>query len=241
MDSRQALAAVGMLNASKKNRRRSVDGEDAHMGSKPPDSEHETAERFFQRGLEKWKDGRLDEAQEAFERCLSIDPAHAPAYSARAGLYHWLDRDRDALDDISHALTLRPDHPGDLHNRAVVLATLGREAEAIREYESVLRLQPSSAGTLNNLAWLLATADDPELRDCRRAIGYARQSVDAARNAAWIDTLATAHAECGEFDRAVEIETQACDLAKPRNQAFERRLDLYRRGIPYTRWVAEQK
>jgi tetratricopeptide (TPR) repeat protein len=206
-----------------------------------PDSERELADRAFQDGLRMWQEGRFDEAQKAFGRCLSIDPAHAPAYSARAGLNHWQGRDLKALEDISKALSLRPDHPGDRHNRAVVLAALGRQAEAMREYESALSLQPHSAGTLNNLAWLLATADDPGLRDCRRAIDYARKSVESVRSAPWLDTLAAAYAECGQFDLAVRIESEACALSRPPNPAFENRLELYRRGISYASWLANRR
>jgi tetratricopeptide (TPR) repeat protein len=155
-------------------------------------------------------------------------------------LNYWLGRYREALDDISQALALRPDHPGDLHNRAVVLASLGRQAEAIREYELVIRLEPSSAGTLNNLAWLLATARDPALRDCRRAIDCARKAVAVIRSAAWLDTLAAAHAECGDFERAIEIETEACALTQPLNPAFEKRLELYKRGISYASWITKR-
>jgi hypothetical protein len=218
-----------------------TDGEELIVKPPAPGPDRELAERVLQDGLQMWQDGRLDEAQEAFGRCLSIDPDYTPAYSARAGLNHWRGRDLEALEDINRALSLRPDHPGDRHNRAVVLAALGRQAEAIREYESVLRLLPSSAGTLNNLAWLLATADDPGLRDCRRAIDCACKSVEAVRSAPWLDTLATAYAECGEFDLAVEIESEACALSQPPNPAFEKRLELYRCGISYAAWLAKRR
>jgi tetratricopeptide (TPR) repeat protein len=202
--------------------------------------DREAAERFFNDGLEMWRAGRYDEAHEAFGRCLSLDPDHARAYSARAGLNHWLGRDSEALDDISKALELRPDNTGDLHNRAVVLASLGRQAEAILEYESVLIRDPSSAGTLNNLAWLLATARDTALRDCRRAIDYSRKAVAVIRSAAWLDTLATAYAECGDFESAVKIETEALNLSQPPNPAFKKRLELYRHKISYTSWINKQ-
>jgi len=184
--------------------------------------------------------GRLDRARERLGRCLRIDPDHAPAYSIRAGLEQKLGHLEQALDDITHALALRPDHPADLHNRAVLLASLGRQAEAIREYEAVLRREPASAGTLNNLAWLLATSRDPALRDCRRAIDCARKAVASLRSGAWLDTLAAAHASCDEFDRAVEIQAEACALAQPPNPAFEKRLALYRRGISYASWLDGQ-
>jgi len=183
-------------------------------------------------------DGRLDEASECLGRCISIDPSCAPAYSARAGVRQRLGRYREALDDISQALVLRPDDAGYIHNRAVVLTALGRQAEAIRDYLRVLSLEPSSAGTLNNLAWLLSTARDPALRDCRKAIDYASRAVAAYRSGAWLDTLAAAHAECGEFERAVEIEAESHALSQPPNPAFKKRLELYRRGISYADWFA---
>ena len=182
-------------------------------------------------------DGRLDVARNELGRCLFIDPAHADAYSTMAALEQQSGRYREALNDISQALLLRPDYPSDLHNRAVVLASLGRQAEAIKVYESVLNHVPSSAGTLNNLAWLLVTADTPSLRDCHRAIGLAQKAVAAYRSGAWLDTLAAAHAECGDFQKAIEIETEAYSLSRPPNPAFKRRLELYRRGTSYADWL----
>ncbi|RLB55994.1 MAG: hypothetical protein DRI34_09800 [Deltaproteobacteria bacterium] len=175
--------------------------------------------------------GRLEAALACLSRCLENDPEAASAYSLRAGIEQRRGDYQQALADIERALALRPNHVGDRHNRAVVLASLGRQAEAISEYEKVLQLEPDSAGTLNNLAWLLVTARDPGLRDCRRAIELARRAVAAHRSGAWLDTLAAAHAECGEFQRAVELESEAYALSQPPNQAFRKRLELYRRGI----------
>jgi len=204
-------------------------------GEKP--SYSSISEELFQKGLKMWRDHRPEEAYEHFGHCLSIDPENAPAYSARAGLSHWLGSYSEALDDISKAIALRPDHAGYLHNRAVILTSLRREAEAIRDYESTLSMEPCSAGTLNNLAWLLSTASDPGMRDCRRAISCAIRAVNSCRSGSWLDTLATAYAECGEFDRAIEIEMEAYAMSKPPNQAFRKRIELYRRRIKYTTWL----
>ena len=178
--------------------------------------------------------GRMDKALSCLSRCLAADPAQAAAYSLRAGVNHRLGRHAEALEDITRALELRPGHLGDLHNRGVVLTALGREAEAIRDYESVLARDPSSAGTLNNLAWILATARDPALRDCKRALSLAERAVAANRSGAWLDTLATAAAECGDFQRAVALEKEAYERSSPPNPAFARRLEHFRHGISYT-------
>jgi len=56
------------------------------------------------------------------------------------------------------------------------------------------------------------------------------------KDSAYIDTLAAAYAEAGEFDKAVEWQTKARDLA-PENQKadYQTRVDLYRAGKPYRR------
>ncbi len=178
--------------------------------------------------------GHLEEALVCLTRCLEADPALAAAYSLRAGVNHRLGRHAEALEDITRALELRPGHLGDRHNRGVVLTALGREAEAIRDYEAVLAQDPTSAGTMNNLAWLLATARDPALRNGPRALELAQRAVAANRSAAWLDTLATAAAECGDFDRAVALEEEAYHRSSPPNPAFARRLGYFRRGLRYT-------
>ena len=54
------------------------------------------------------------------------------------------------------------------------------------------------------------------------------------RIAALLDTLAAAHAECGEFTKAAEWQKKAHDLAPASQKAeFQARLQLYRAEKPY--------
>ena len=49
-----------------------------------------------------------------------------------------------------------------------------------------------------------------------------------------LDTLAAAYAESGDFDKAVEWETMARDLAMEKNKAdYQSRLELYQAHKPY--------
>ena len=73
---------------------------------------------------------------------------------------------------------------------------------------------PDSAQTLNNYAWALATSPDAEVRNGSLAIDVA---LEAARkhgipDPAYLDTLAAAHAEAGNFEEAVRVESQAVAL-----------------------------
>jgi serine/threonine-protein kinase len=191
----------------------------------------------FRNAMDDLLAGRLSSSLEKLGRCLALDPTFAPAWATRAGIRVREGRYADAASDIARAMDLRPGHVGDIHNRAVVWMALEKYDRAVEDYETVLREAPGSAGTRNNLAWLLATAKDPRVRDGPRAVAHAREAVASRRQPAWLDTLAAALAECGEFDRAVTTEEEAYRRSSPPNERFRRRLDGYRRGLT----VVEQR
>ncbi len=195
-------------------------------------------ERVFGLAMTDLLAGRLQAALKSLAQCLTLDPKFAPAYSTRAGIHVREGRPEEARRDIEKALVLRPDHVTDLHNRAVVRTALEMYDGAIEDYESVLRREPNSSGTLNNLAWLLATAKDPRVRDGARAVVNAEQAVRLKRLPAWLDTLAAAHAECGDFARATALVEEAFLRSNPPNERFRRRLELYRQGRTYAQWRA---
>jgi len=180
-------------------------------------------------------------AIEDFSSCLALNPAHAPALASRAAMLLQAERLEEALEDITSAAAARPQNDRDIHNRAVVLTHLGRSQEAIREYERALTLNPHSGGTHNNLAWLLATSRDPTIRDGRRAVEHALRATKLGKAGAWMDTLAAAYAETGDFEAAVRNEEEAYSLSGDSNEAFLKRIELYRRGVSYAVWLEARR
>ena len=91
----------------------------------------------------------------------------------------------------------------------------------------------------NSLAWLLATSQDEALRDGTRSLALADQAVRKQPRAEYIDTLAAAHAEVGDFEAAVLQQIRAIDLARQDTSAaalvpeLQRRLEHYQRGEPW--------
>jgi tetratricopeptide (TPR) repeat protein len=99
---------------------------------------------------------------------------------------------------------------------------------------------PKTLASTAYLAWLQATSSVAELRNGDKAIEYATKACELTewKNALYVDTLAAAYAETGNFDSAVKWEKEAISLLtkeEPAEQraAFEERLKLYQSGKPY--------
>ena len=94
-------------------------------------------------------------------------------------------------------------------------------------------------GAVDQLAWLLATCPESMVRDGPRAVLLAAQAVSATdrKNGAYLDTLAAAYAELGQFPEAVRIQQEAVILLRAGEEkttnAYASRLKLYEAGCPF--------
>jgi tetratricopeptide (TPR) repeat protein len=115
---------------------------------------------------------------------------------------------------------------------------LGDWAGAADAYREAVRLDPKNALAHNNLAWLLATCPDDRLRDGPKAVEHASRACELTgnQNPVFVDTLAAAHAEAGDFDKAAECQGRALvlpDAEKILGAGARDRLALYARREPY--------
>ena len=119
---------------------------------------------------------------------------------------------------IAHFQTVIASSPGHVAGHvhlALALTAVARHREAIREYREVLRLDADDPEVLNNLAWILAAHPSAGLRDGTEAVKLAARAceVTARRQPVFLGTLAAAHAEVGEFEKAIEAARRAQELA----------------------------
>jgi len=86
-------------------------------------------------------------------------------------------------------------------------------SHAIVEYQKSIATDATLGDAANNLAWLYAVAPDPQYRDGRKAVEYARRAVALFPNGDWLDTLACAYGQAGDFRAAIDAETRALQSA----------------------------
>ncbi|MDZ7618318.1 MAG: tetratricopeptide repeat protein [Patescibacteria group bacterium] len=112
----------------------------------------------------------------------------------------------DAVRVYDDLLKLQPDNWFAMRGRADALLSLGRHAEAIAGYEKAIKLEDDDSGLLNNFAWVLATSPQETLRDGKRAVELATKACELTeyKQAHILSTLASAHAEAGDFDVALK-------------------------------------
>ena len=158
--------------------------------------------------------GRFDEATEAYRQALAV--------------WKKLVADFNKDDYRDHSA-------GTVGSLAATLQTAGKRTEA----EQFIReaAEHADAQTLNGLAWSLATGPDPKLRDGTSAVTFAEKAAAATnrKNVSYLDTLAAAYAETGQFTKAISIQHEAMALLQndDEKKGLASRLKLYESNSPY--------
>lgn len=112
---------------------------------------------------------------------------------------------------------------------------------ALTDFRRALESDPTDLDAVNGLAWLLATCPSANVRNGAAALELAKANIARARRAVWLQTLAAAQAESGDFAEAIAAEEESQHTSdsllgwvSPRETVIdhERCLAAYRSGRP---------
>lgn len=142
-------------------------------------------------------------------------PEDASLRLSLASVQSALGDDDDALESYSRALALglAPEAAREAHlGRAAVLDGVGT---ARADFDAARAIPPPNADALLQSAWFLATTSDPSQRDGELAVELATEACGMPVTRDWIcaHTLAAAHAEAGNLERAIDRQQQALRTA----------------------------
>lgn len=197
------------------------------------------ARTLAQRGYAYAGLGDSEKAGADFEEALKLDPKEGAALLGRAELRRTKKDWAAALADYDAALALAPDDFRGLLGRAAVYFGSGALEKALTAYAEVEKRYPDEPQPFNDHAWLLATGTKDGLRDGARAVELASRACELTQweNPAYLDTLAAAYAEKGDFSAALkwqELAVKLSDNEPPDVQTdIKSRIALYEKKEPY--------
>jgi tetratricopeptide (TPR) repeat protein len=193
------------------------------------------------RGWAKYLLGKPDDAVKDFDEFLKLLPdgatwPRAVGLSNRGLVLAEMGKFDAALKDLDEAA--QTSYPLARLNRGWTYDLKGDYKKALADYAALLEQAPGHTLGLNNIAWLKATCPDAAFRDGKEAVKLAQQVCERTgnRDGNFLDTLAAAHAEAGDFAAAVKTQEKALEdkgYVRKYGEDGQKRLQLYKDKKPY--------
>lgn len=181
----------------------------------------------------------MDKALADFNAAVTLNAQDLPALLGRAEIYRSRKQWKDSLTDYEKILTIAPSDYRALLGAASSLYAAGELEKARGIYTELTQKFPNEAQPFNDFAWLLATGMKDEVRNGQRAVELANQACEMTeyKNAGYLDTLAAAFAEKGEFANAIKWQEAAIKAAGEEPEEVQAdiksRVELYKQNKPY--------
>ena len=209
----------------------------------PPNIRFERAIIYALRADAYAKRDDLDRAIEDYDRAITAVGDKPWIHALRAIALRRAGDYEGALASYDEASALAPEDADYFLAKAWLHSTVGQYQGALASYDEAVTIEPDNAIFLIARAWLLSTSPEDDVRNGPLAVidTLAAINMESDIPPVFLDTLAAAYAESGDFEKAVEIQEWMLALlhASPRKsneraiEIYETRLDLYLREMPY--------
>ena len=167
------------------------------------------------------RNGEIGKAVENYEKTVSLDPDYMTAYCNLAAIYITDNKYDEAIRVLTQIVRLNPNNPEIYHQLANMYYLKQDYKNAINNYREALKLNPNFPSVQSKLATILATSKVAEFRNGKEALELAQKSCELTNNndPAFLDTLAMAYAEVGQFDIAIKTSELAINVANETNNS----------------------
>lgn len=183
-----------------------------------------------------WKEAVSD-----FNKALHLNSKDIAALEGRASAYSLMGEQDRAVSDFT-AILLMWNVPQIYNRRGQAFYLKGDYDRAVADFREGVKLMPDDAAALNSLAWFLATCPDPKFRNGDEAVTVAMKACTVSNwgQAFYVDTLAAAYAETGQFNEAIAYQIKALSrdqLDSSKLDEMEKRKELYQQHKPYRQMI----
>ncbi len=197
---------------------------------------------WFNRGEIHYEMGQFAKAVADYDQAIQLKPKDAGFFTGRGHSQFQLRRFKQALNDYSRAVALDPKNSEYYAHRGDAYRSLGEWEKAANDFKVAIELDQSFGRAYQSAAWLMATCPASQFRNAELAVRSAKQAIklDGDSDYIYLDTLAAALANNGQFDTAESVLRRAIETAPKDNVApLRQRLKLYRAQRPFRQSVEE--
>jgi tetratricopeptide (TPR) repeat protein len=228
------------------------DSESLFLHTAAVTEENEVA--YFNLGMTYFKEGRLQEANDYFQRVLREFPEEPDTHRMIGQILCKLGKTAEGANHLRiaetayHArLVADPLDYRASRNAALTHVALGLAfaterlySEALQSFRTAIEIDPEQSVPYNEAAWILATAKDSSIRNGSEAIRLAEKACELTQwqRVAFVGTLDTAYAEAGRFNDAIATAEKVMRLGEEKRQGYlaelaRQRMELYKQGKPF--------
>jgi tetratricopeptide (TPR) repeat protein len=143
------------------------------------------------------------------------------------------DQKDKALADLDAAIKIDPKFAPAVYSRGNLYAEQGDFEKALADFTAGVKLAPKDLLAANDLAWFRATCPNAKFRNGKEALSEATRVCEATgfKHPEFLDTLAAANAETGDFTAAVKWASKAAEL-EPDDEDFAAHVKLFKSKKP---------
>ena len=173
------------------------------------------ADAYTNLGIAYGRKRLFDEAIAEFKQALVYNPNDARACYNLGYAYSKKGLLDDAISWYQKAIAINPYYTKAYHKLGSAFKAQGKLNDVIGSYRELIRLEPGNHEIYNELAWMHATSSNATIRNGDEAVVLATRACELTgfKKSEALDTLAAAYAEQGKFNKAVEYQSRAIELA----------------------------
>ena len=170
---------------------------------------------YNNRGFAYLESGRLQEAQQDFDKAVALNPKYPEAH-LNVGIVNFRQgRAEAALQSYDAAIKFKPDYGDAYLNRGATLLQTGRHAEAMADFDRVLQLRSNNEQVYLNrgMAYLKLGKLQEAVNDLDEAIRLNPNLASAYMNRGVVDAM-QGHIESAlsDIDKAAQLEPKNAEV-----------------------------
>jgi tetratricopeptide (TPR) repeat protein len=187
--------------------------------------------------------GDYNRAVGDYAEAIRLSPKEPSFYNGRGRAFARIGRVREAMTDFNAAIRLDPDNAQARVSRAELYLASRDWGRAATDYRDAIQLDDKLGSAYQGAAWIMATCPDDHYRNEELALSAAQKAMelDGDKDPRYIETLAAAYANAGQYDSAVAILQSHLDkMPKQYVAGAQARIQLYKSERPYRSGPAAQ-